>query len=867
MSLVTDTLLYLVRKQVQAHGTVVWYDPEKAYLTLAKSLTSEVLAGAALCHYEPEQGFIRMRREVEPLWGQGTVPPRLVLYVPLAQAATVHALVEFEAGGVVMAPGQHPPECNTALALVARRALAGIRPPAALEQIVAEVESGKWSLAELDREAERGLEVQAGVLKLVFETGNATEIALRFLAEPAIDAKIEEKQALASLARLLSETLGVPFGIEEGTVGLRARLARQILVTDFIQACGEKMPPALSTFAIAERPVARQAAAELAQAWRNRRDAASSYVHWADTIQAEIGVGSLELDLRVLSRSEAFAGGEARLQGEVEMALAKHASPQLVGLAQVRLLGFWSGQRPQIKARWDVIVDAGRVLIEAARVTGALKGKVWTASALVSSYASADEPWCALDTAQRHTERDFHRFELDIQQHETLIQLVACARQRYAEVSDDLAELFTRAYEADKFHVGGLRLQADIHHDLVVPAAKNGRMAYILVDALRFEMASELAHLLAADWKTELTPALATPPTVTEIGMAALMPGAEHGLMVVAVEGGKLGAVVGGRTLRSREERMDHLKGAIKGNVVVTRVDQLAPLSDVHLGHSLKSADVIVATATDEIDGLCETNPPLARRMLDDALHQLRRAVKTLFGLGVKTIVITADHGYLFGEKLTTGEGIDPPGGKTVLLKRRVWSGQGGAQIKGVLRAPLSAFGLGGDLEIATPRNLSAFKAPGGGMEYLHGGLSMQELVIPVLIVQPAAVQAAGAGARLEWKLSLGSPKITTRFLSVTIEGYSQELLPIEPPSVRVEVRAGDQAISVPIAATYGFGEATKDVRLKLEAGDPQQIAVNTVTLMITETPSASQVTVHLLDASTGLSLDRLDRVPFAVSI
>ncbi|MGB3216486.1 MAG: hypothetical protein WBD79_03705, partial [Anaerolineae bacterium] len=247
-------------------------------------------------------------------------------------------------------------------------------------------------------------------------------------------------------------------------------------------------------------------------------------------------------------------------------------------------------------------------------------------------------------------------------------------------------------------------------------------------------------------------------------------------------------------------------------------------------------------------------------------LLRLRRAIKTLFGLGIKSVVISADHGYLFGEKLTTGQGIAPPGGKTVALKRRVWVGQGGANIEGTQRAPLSAFGLGGVLEMVTPRGLSAFKVPGGGMEYFHGGLSLQEVVIPVLTVRSTAPQATGAGAQVKWTLSLGSPKITTRFVSVTVEGSSGELLPVEPPTVRVEVRAEASAISAPVSASYGFSEATRDVKLALAADSSQRIAPVTVTLMITETPKVSRVTMHLLDASTGVSLTRLDGVPFNIT-
>ena len=270
MSLVTKTLLDLVREQIKAHGTVVWYDPEKAYLALAGSLAPADLAGAVMQRYEPERGFVWLRRQIEPLWGPAGAPPRLVIYVPLAQAATGHALVEYEVAGVMMAPGQPPPEHNTSLAAVAQRALAGIRPPAALEQITTEVAAGKWSLAELDHEADRGLEAQAGVLKLVFDTGNSAQIALRFLADPVLDARIADKGALGSLAVALGDLLGVSLRGDEGVEGLRARLARQILVTDFLAAFGGDAPAALRTFPVAERPVARAAAVELAATWRNR---------------------------------------------------------------------------------------------------------------------------------------------------------------------------------------------------------------------------------------------------------------------------------------------------------------------------------------------------------------------------------------------------------------------------------------------------------------------------------------------------------------------------------------------------------------------------------------------------------------------
>lgn len=865
MALVTDTLIDALRRQIKAHGTVVWYDPECAYLDAVRSLAPEQVAGAALHRYDSQRGFLWLRRELEPLWAGRSDPPRLLIYVPLDRTETGGALIEFEAGGVKIQPGEQPPERNTALAAVARQALAAVFPPAAVQEIVGQVQAGQLSLAELDRLAEQGAQAQTGAVAVIFGSGDVSEVAVRFLSDPSLDEELQARQALGSLASLLANALGVSFAVEEGPAGLRAQLARQVLVTDLMEALGDAAPAALQTFRLAPGDVARQAAVQLARTWRNRRDLAASYVEWARRVQTGIGLGAFAPGLEALARTETFFAGEVRLQEEVETALIRRSTSAEVDLAEKRLAGFWAAQEPEIKLRWQVMADAGRVLVEAARLENDLKGKSWTAGALLSGYAYGDQPWCALDSAQRHLERDFYRFDLDPQQHQSLQQLVALARQRYSAAADRLAELWTRAYAESGFELPGVLLQADVYQETVAPALERGRAAYLLVDALRFEMARELLPILEAEG--ELALALATPPAVTEIGMAALLPGAEGGLAVVPTSGGKLAAVIDDQKLATRQERMAYLQKATGLPVAVTKLDRLAPLADTHLSQAIKSARLVVVTATEEIDGLCENNPALARRMLDDVLNQLRRGLKTLFGAGIQTVIVTADHGYLFGQELSAGQKIDAPGGKTAALKRRVWLGHGGAQQPGVLRRPLSAFGLGGDLEMATPRNLSCFKVPGGATEYFHGGLSLPELVIPVLTVRSVTRPAPTETAAVVWTLTPGSRTLSTRFVSVTVQGRSSQLLPLEPPAVRVEVRAKDQPISVPVSASYGFQETTRDVQLVLEEGSPQAIAPNTITLMITEIPDVAQVTIYLLDAATGLSLARLDRVPFAIAL
>src|SRR4051794_6512162 len=113
MGIVSKHLVGLIAKQVEERSLVVWYDPGADYRTVAERLE---ISGTTIARYDGS--FLKLRREIDSLLN-GTEPPKLVVYVPVEQANTFHALVELEEAGVVMQPGQQPFKCNTRLALVA----------------------------------------------------------------------------------------------------------------------------------------------------------------------------------------------------------------------------------------------------------------------------------------------------------------------------------------------------------------------------------------------------------------------------------------------------------------------------------------------------------------------------------------------------------------------------------------------------------------------------------------------------------------------------------------------------------------------------------------------------------------------------
>jgi hypothetical protein len=246
MAIVTEYLRNLIAKQVDDNGLVVWYDPDNAYADAVAALD---LPNTTVLSYT--DSFLRLR------WGidqkhllNGEEAPRLLVYVPLAQDQTHHALIELEAAGVIMQPGQQPPARNTRLAVVARNALKDILGDETTAHVEKQTEAGKLTLADLDALADKGGEISKGVIALIFGSGNPQDVALYFLDNDRLDESITKKDAMGELVKLLRGDFGFDAPDGEDLNDLRQRLARHVLMTDLVSGLGKTTPSSLASVLI-----------------------------------------------------------------------------------------------------------------------------------------------------------------------------------------------------------------------------------------------------------------------------------------------------------------------------------------------------------------------------------------------------------------------------------------------------------------------------------------------------------------------------------------------------------------------------------------------------------------------------------------
>lgn len=855
----------MVERQVKESGLVVWFDPEGAYREFVEGLSLpdasvEICAGS----------FFELRHRIEPYLNTSEdTPPRLVVYVPQSQEETREALVELTASGVVMRPGRHSQNLNTRLSVVAKQALKPSLQGQQVEKLSRDAEAGKLSLADLDKMSGK----KAEVISLVFGSAHPQDVALKLLGTDRYDEVAAAKGAIPDLAALLGEEFGVSL-TEKSCEELRSTLARHVLATELVGEIQAPLPPRLSSLKVAEGEAAGSCIS-LAYEWRNRLDLRDSYADHADRVEKELGLRELQLPFEQLRYCETFAAVELALQSSIEKrALEGDVETgerrEFLEAIQGRLRSFWATwpeRYGDIGSRWRLLESTLRLLGAAEGIENGLKNLPLDPEETLRRYAGGDEPWYELDTHHRRLERRDLEFVRGVEDdYPNLDRLIHRARQRYVESAERLSEHYLESLEARGFGTLGLPAQIEVFSRHVAPALEEGKVAYLLVDALRYEMAQEMVLTLQGEHETTLSTAAATVPTITQIGMSALMPGTESGVKVVPASGGRLGLEVEGEVLGSRKERVKHLQSWAEKRskkVYEARLEDLySPNKKLKSG--VESADLVFVTSQ-ELDQQGESGSFTARWFMDEVLSRLPRAVRTLAGLGCETIIVASDHGFLFADELDEGMKIDLPGGQTKEHHRRAWIGNGGSDEDSFLRIPLEKLGLG-ELEMAVPRGLGAFKVPGGSETYFHGGMSPQEITIPVITLAPHRKEVRHA-SDVEWKLVLGSGRITTRAMMVRIGGHVQSLFETMLPRVTVEVKAGNgTVISEIVDASYGLSGATRDIEMFLEGQDLKE---NPVTLLVEpeKAPKAGTTSVHLYDSATGGELARVEDVELAISV
>jgi uncharacterized protein (TIGR02687 family) len=121
---------------------------------------------------------------------------------------------------------------------------------------------------------------------------------------------------------------------------------------------------------------------------------------------------------------------------------------------------------------------------------------------------------------------------------------------------------------------------------------------------------------------------------------------------------------------------------------------------------------------------------------VEDTLEDLIKLIRKLTSGNANNLLVTADHGFVYQSRdidESDFSGSEASGDVILYRDRRFVLGKG-LEANSSLHSFTSAeVGLVGDVEIQIPKSINRLRLRGSGSKYVHGGATLQEVVVPVL--------------------------------------------------------------------------------------------------------------------------------------
>ena len=259
---------------------------------------------------------------------------------------------------------------------------------------------------------------------------------------------------------------------------------------------------------------------------------------------------------------------------------------------------------------------------------------------------------------------------------------------------------------------------------------QENRVFVIISDALRYEVAASLAEQLRRETQSKvvLSACAGIFPTVTKFGMAALLPHKQ--LSIKERSNGDLQILADGMSTDAGNR--DKVLKAANRNSVALKYKEIAPMKRAQRSVLVKGMDVVYIYH-DKIDEASHTSDSMVFPACDDAIEEIKNIVKIIRNeFGGTRVYITADHGFLYTySPLSEDAKVDKttPSEQDVEIDRRYLITRKGAKPDFLLPVKFMDDGY----DAFAPRESVRIKKKGGGLNFVHGGISLQEMVVPVI--------------------------------------------------------------------------------------------------------------------------------------
>lgn len=281
-------------------------------------------------------------------------------------------------------------------------------------------------------------------------------------------------------------------------------------------------------------------------------------------------------------------------------------------------------------------------------------------------------------------------------------------------------------------HIEGVPRQTDFYGARVKRTKpSDGRIFVVISDAFRYELAASLVQELQQEniCTAKLSAMQSVFPSYTKYGMAALLP---HRELTVKVGTDDMIDVLadGEPTVSSNRDKI--LKKANPSSLAV-QAEKLMKMPRAERKELVKGMQ-IVYIYHNVVDAAGHEEKSVFAAC-DEAIEEIKNLIRIMVNdFSAANILITADHGFLYTyDPLQESDKISMVGfkGKEIECARRYVIAEKGTTLEHM--QPIMIMEGRTEYMAFSPKENIRLKVKGAGMNFVHGGASLQEMVVPVL--------------------------------------------------------------------------------------------------------------------------------------
>ena len=310
----------------------------------------------------------------------------------------------------------------------------------------------------------------------------------------------------------------------------------------------------------------------------------------------------------------------------------------------------------------------------------------------------------------------------------------------------------------------------------------NKKICVIISDALRYEVGEELHRRIQQEdrFRSELQPMMSMLPSSTQFGMAALLPNNK-----LAFPESSTGVVnVDGQSSLGLENRKKILQKAIPTKQAhACKADEILGLKTHDLRDLLTQNDVLYIYH-DLIDNTGDDRTVEERvfEAADSTIDEIITLIKKLTSANANNVIVTADHGFQYQHNPIDESDfstLSPEGTRITYQNRRYIVGEGLLEQQGLFSFTAEQLHLESELEFQFSKSLHRLRKKGSGSRFVHGGATLQEIVIPLLQINKRRESDI---SKVNVEILRGAHTlITTNQLSVTFYQHDPVTVKLQP--------------------------------------------------------------------------------------